>query len=139
MLDASGLKPPEDFLQRYPQEFSGGQRQRVVIASALILNPMYLVADKPVSMLDVTIQVEILNLLIRLRVEHGITMLYITHDLASAATHISTFFPKKFDGLSFSGFLSPSRIFDAFQSILLRICYIESLFFSELTSHSLLC
>jgi len=85
VLDASGLKPPEDFLQRYPQEFSGGQRQRVVIASALILNPMYLVADKPVSMLDVSIQVEILNLLIRLRVEHGITMLYITHDLASAA------------------------------------------------------
>ncbi|MBL7163471.1 MAG: ATP-binding cassette domain-containing protein [Anaerolineales bacterium] len=84
-LDDAGLKPPADYLQRYPQELSGGQRQRVVIASALVMNPLYLVADEPVSMLDVSIRAEILNLLLRLRDEHQITMLYITHDLASAA------------------------------------------------------
>jgi peptide/nickel transport system ATP-binding protein len=84
-LEESGLKPPSAFLNRYPQELSGGQRQRVVIASALVLNPAYLVADEPVSMLDVSIRAEILNLLLRLRDEHQISMLYITHDLASAA------------------------------------------------------
>ena len=84
-LEAAGLKPPSAFLNRYPQQLSGGQRQRVVIASALVLNPSYLVADEPVSMLDVSIRAEILNLLIGLRDEHDITMVYITHDLASAA------------------------------------------------------
>lgn len=84
-LEDAGLKPPKDFLNRYPQELSGGQRQRVVIASAVILNPLYLVADEPVSMLDVSIRAEILHLLLRLRDEHNITMVYITHDLASAA------------------------------------------------------
>ena len=83
-LDDAGLKPPADYLQRYPQELSGGQRQRVVIASAVVMNPLYLVADEPVSMLDVSIRAEILNLLLRLRDEHQIAMLYITHDLASA-------------------------------------------------------
>jgi peptide/nickel transport system ATP-binding protein len=84
-LDDAGLKPPSDFFHRYPQQLSGGQRQRVVIASALVLNPLYLVADEPVSMLDVSIRAEILNLLLRLRDDHDITMVYITHDLASAA------------------------------------------------------
>lgn len=84
-LDDAGLKPPTDYLQRYPQELSGGQRQRVVIASAVVMNPLYLVADEPASMLDVSIRAEILNLLLRLRDEHQIAMLYITHDLASAA------------------------------------------------------
>jgi oligopeptide/dipeptide ABC transporter ATP-binding protein len=84
-LDAAGLKPPETFFHRYPQELSGGQRQRVVIAGALVLNPQLLVADEPVSMLDVSIRAEILNLLLQLRDEHGITILYITHDLATAA------------------------------------------------------
>ena len=84
-LEDAGLKPPEDYFHRFPQELSGGQRQRVVIASALVLNPSLLVADEPVSMLDVSIRAEILTLLLRLRDEHGITILYITHDLATAA------------------------------------------------------
>jgi peptide/nickel transport system ATP-binding protein len=83
-LDAAGLKPPQDYLRRYPEELSGGQRQRVVIAGALILNPLLLVADEPVSMLDVSIRAEILNLLRQLRDERGITILYITHDLGTA-------------------------------------------------------
>lgn len=84
-LDAAGLKPPENFLHRYPQELSGGQRQRLVIAGALVLHPELLVADEPVSMLDVSIRADILSLLRQLRDEHGITILYITHDLATAA------------------------------------------------------
>ncbi|MGB3904404.1 MAG: ABC transporter ATP-binding protein, partial [Anaerolineae bacterium] len=84
-LNAAGLKPPETFFKRYPEDLSGGQRQRVVIAGALVLNPQLLVADEPVSMLDVSIRAEILNLLRELRDEHGITILYITHDLATAA------------------------------------------------------
>jgi peptide/nickel transport system ATP-binding protein len=84
-LNAAGLKPPETFFKRYPEELSGGQRQRVVIAGALVLNPQLLMADEPVSMLDVSIRAEILNLLLQLRDERGITILYITHDLATAA------------------------------------------------------
>jgi len=84
-LEAAGLKPPETFFNRYPQELSGGQRQRVVIAGALVLNPRLLVADEPVSMLDVSVRADILNLLRGLRDERGITILYITHDLATAA------------------------------------------------------
>lgn len=84
-LDDAGLKPPEAFFDRYPQELSGGQRQRVVIAGALVLEPQLLIADEPVSMLDVSIRAEILNLLHHLREKRGITILYITHDLATAA------------------------------------------------------
>jgi oligopeptide/dipeptide ABC transporter ATP-binding protein len=84
-LEDAGLKPAEIFLDRLPHELSGGQRQRVVIAAALVLEPRILLADEPVSMLDVSIRAEILNLLIELRQHRGISVLFITHDLATAA------------------------------------------------------
>ncbi len=84
-LDDAGLKPAERFLQRLPHELSGGQRQRVVIASALVLEPTLLLADEPVSMLDVSIRAEILNLLADLRASRGISILFITHDLNTIA------------------------------------------------------
>jgi len=83
-LETCGLVPADHFWDRFPAELSGGQRQRVVIAGALVLEPDLLVADEPVSMLDVSIRAEILNLLHALRRERGITILYTTHDLATA-------------------------------------------------------
>jgi oligopeptide/dipeptide ABC transporter ATP-binding protein len=84
-LEDAGLKPAEAFLHRYPHELSGGQRQRVVIASALVLEPAVLLADEPVSMLDVSIRAEILNVLVELRHRRNISILFITHDLSTAA------------------------------------------------------
>lgn len=78
------LHPPETFLDRYPHELSGGERQRVAAARALVLKPQFLVADEPISMLDVSLRAGFMNLLLRLRNEEGITILYITHDIASA-------------------------------------------------------
>ena len=84
-LDEVGLRPAAEFINRLPHELSGGQRQRVVIAGALVTGPRLLVADEPVSMLDVSIRAEILMLLNDLRKRRGISILFITHDLATAA------------------------------------------------------
>ena len=78
------LNPEEDFTSKYPHMLSGGQRQRVNIARALMLRPEYVVADEPVSMIDVSIRIEILQLLKELQRSHGLTILYITHDFATA-------------------------------------------------------
>ena len=82
-LEDAGLKPATNFMNRLPHELSGGQRQRVVIAGALVLEPDVLLADEPVSMLDVSIRAEILNLLVELRQSRGISILLITHDLGT--------------------------------------------------------
>ncbi len=83
-LEEVGLTPPEEFIFRYPHELSGGQRQRVAIARALVLEPEFIVADEPVSMLDMSIRASILNLMLDLRDKRGISYLFITHDLAVA-------------------------------------------------------
>jgi peptide/nickel transport system ATP-binding protein len=84
VLAAVGLTPPAEVLQRFPHELSGGQRQRVGFAQALAMRPKLILADEPVSMLDVSIRIGLLNLMTQLRDEQGVSILYITHDIASA-------------------------------------------------------
>jgi peptide/nickel transport system ATP-binding protein len=84
VLEVVGLTPPAVVLSKYPYELSGGQRQRVGFAQALALRPKLVLADEPVSMLDVSIRVGLLNVMARLRSEEGVSILYVTHDLASA-------------------------------------------------------
>ena len=84
LLRTVGLVPPEEVAAKYPHELSGGQRQRVSIARALAVEPKVVLADEPISMLDVSIRIGILNLMMKLKEERGIAFLYVTHDLASA-------------------------------------------------------
>jgi peptide/nickel transport system ATP-binding protein len=83
-LEHVGLAPAEQFLDKYPSDLSGGQKQRAVIARAIILNPVLLVADEPVSMLDMSVRAKILELMLALKRDFDLTYLYITHDLATA-------------------------------------------------------
>lgn len=83
-LEEVKLQPPEEYMSRYPHMLSGGQRQRVATARTLILNPLMLVADEPVSMIDLSTRAEILHMMKEVQKELGLTYLYITHDLSTA-------------------------------------------------------
>lgn len=83
-LERVGLQPVELFLSKYPSDLSGGQKQRVVLARAIILNPQVLIADEPISMLDMSVRAKILQLMLDLKADLGLTYIYITHDLATA-------------------------------------------------------
>lgn len=84
VVEAVGLTPPREILDRYPYELSGGQRQRIGFAQALAYKPKLILADEPVSMLDVSIRIGLLNVMARLREDEDVSFLYITHDIASA-------------------------------------------------------
>jgi oligopeptide/dipeptide ABC transporter ATP-binding protein len=84
VVDAVGLSPATEILDRFPYELSGGQRQRIGFAQALAYKPTLILADEPVSMLDVSIRIGLLNLMAKLREEEDVSFLYITHDIASA-------------------------------------------------------
>jgi len=85
MLEDVGIPDPKNRINQYPHEFSGGMRQRIMIAMALITNPQLLIADEPTTALDVTIQAQILDLLKKLQQEHGMAIIFITHDLSVVA------------------------------------------------------
>ena len=84
VLEKVGLTPPEQFINLYPHQLSGGQRQRVALARSIILKPKFMVADEPVSMIDVSLRSTIIDLMLSFRKELGLTYLFITHDLAVA-------------------------------------------------------
>jgi peptide/nickel transport system ATP-binding protein len=84
VLNAVGLAPASQVVSRYPYELSGGQRQRIGFAQALAYRPKVILADEPVSMLDISIRIGLLNVMTSLRDDQGVSLLYITHDIASA-------------------------------------------------------
>jgi peptide/nickel transport system ATP-binding protein len=84
-LESVGLTPADEFLNKYPHILSGGQRQRVAIARAIVTEPDLIIADEPISMLDASIGVDILNLILDMNEKKGITFLFITHDIAAAS------------------------------------------------------
>ncbi|MDA0128016.1 ABC transporter ATP-binding protein [Vibrio sp. MarTm2] len=84
LLDLVGLSPVKETAEKYPHELSGGQRQRVAIARAIAVDPEVILADEPISMLDVSVRLGILNLMSDLKDKHGISFMYITHDIATA-------------------------------------------------------
>ncbi|QED49110.1 ABC transporter ATP-binding protein [Cytobacillus dafuensis] len=83
-LEKAGLRPADDYLERYPHELSGGQLQRISILRSMLLKPSFLVADEPVSMLDVSVRADIINMLINLKKENNTAMVFISHDIAAA-------------------------------------------------------
>jgi oligopeptide/dipeptide ABC transporter ATP-binding protein len=83
-MKSVGLSPPDDFVNRYPHQLSGGQRQRVAIARVMVLNPDFVVADEPTSMLDASISAQIFNILLEMREKLQVTFLFITHSLSAA-------------------------------------------------------
>ena len=82
LLEDGGLSPAEDFLGRYPHELSGGQLQRISILRAMSVNPLFLVVDEPVSMLDVSVRADIINMLLDLTKKYQTSILFISHDIA---------------------------------------------------------
>lgn len=84
LMETIGLQPAEQYLSKYPHQLSGGQRQRILMARAISLNPKLIVADEPVSMIDVSLRISLLNLMLKLNEELGVTFVYITHDLSTA-------------------------------------------------------
>jgi len=84
VLEKVGLSPAEQFISLFPHQLSGGQRQRVALARSIILNPEFMVADEPVSMIDVSLRITIIDLMLGFRKELGLTYLFVTHDLAVA-------------------------------------------------------
>src|SRR5207237_3910810 len=95
LLSVVGLRP--EYIDRYPHEFSGGQRQRIAVARALSINPEFVIADEPVSALDVSIRAQVLNLLQRLQKQFDLTYLFVSHDL-SVVRHVAVGIAVRYHG-----------------------------------------